>query len=513
MDSEENEVESSSDAGPLGIEEPSESGIGIESSEAMSADSSDTATIPVTASDSDSQVGQSSEGIVQLIPETSSSTDIMAVIHLPDSSSVAQSTSVSSVSTVTQSVLVSESPQVLVHSSAICEGTMIVSDSTASTSTDLGSAIDKIIESTIGPDLISGCIAVTSAEDGSPETNQYLILQGPDDGAPIVSQMSSTGLSSRISIEALGEGPTSTCLDQSELGEHRVHSFRLSDQEVIHPDQPDQPENSGYQEHEEHMEHPDQTQQSHCVECSEVLPDQPQHSQYVECSEGHPDQPQHSQYVECSGDHPDQPQHSEYVECSGDQPDQPQNSQYVECSGDHPDQPQHSQYIECSDEHPDQPQHSLYIECNEVHPDQPQHSQYVDYSGQHPDQTQHSQYVECSGIHPDQPQGSCYLGCSEDGPDQPLHSRYSSQADMSEDHPNSDYLEPDEPRQSRSPDGGESDRTNNLQNSSMDLANLEEMMEVVVVQQFKCKMCPYKSVSKDTLIRHMRDRHFRNTGM
>ncbi|XP_051788788.1 zinc finger protein 335 isoform X1 [Erpetoichthys calabaricus] len=512
MDSEENEVESSSDAGPLGIEEPSESGIGIESSEAMSADSSDTATIPVTASDSDSQVGQSSEGIVQLIPETSSSTDIMAVIHLPDSSSVAQSTSVSSVSTVTQSVLVSESPQVLVHSSAICEGTMIVSDSTASTSTDLGSAIDKIIESTIGPDLISGCIAVTSAEDGSPETNQYLILQGPDDGAPIVSQMSSTGLSSRISIEALGEGPTSTCLDQSELGEHRVHSFRLSDQEVIHPDQPDQPENSGYQEHEEHMEHPDQTQQSHCVECSEVLPDQPQHSQYVECSEGHPDQPQHSQYVECSGDHPDQPQHSEYVECSGDQPDQPQNSQYVECSGDHPDQPQHSQYIECSDEHPDQPQHSLYIECNEVHPDQPQHSQYVDYSGQHPDQTQHSQYVECSGIHPDQPQGSCYLGCSEDGPDQPLHSRYSSQADMSEDHPNSDYLEPDEPRQSRSPDGGESDRTNNLQNSSMDLANLEEMMEVVVVQQFKCKMCPYKSVSKDTLIRHMRDRHFRNTG-
>lgn len=96
----------------------------------------------------------------------------------------------------------------------------MVSDSTASTSSDLGSAIDKIIESTIGPDIMNGrkpclfifitlkvvdmvdiiifevylvckygfyanftgCIAVTSAEDGSAETTQYLILQGPDDG-------------------------------------------------------------------------------------------------------------------------------------------------------------------------------------------------------------------------------------------------------------------------------------------------------------------------------------------
>lgn len=30
--------------------------------------------------------------------------------------------------------------------------------------------------------FFSGCIAVTSAEDGSAETTQYLILQGPDDG-------------------------------------------------------------------------------------------------------------------------------------------------------------------------------------------------------------------------------------------------------------------------------------------------------------------------------------------
>uniref|UniRef100_A0AAZ3S8E2 C2H2-type domain-containing protein n=1 Tax=Oncorhynchus tshawytscha TaxID=74940 RepID=A0AAZ3S8E2_ONCTS len=44
------------------------------------------------------------------------------------------------------------------------------------------------------------------------------------------------------------------------------------------------------------------------------------------------------------------------------------------------------------------------------------------------------------------------------------------------------------------------------------MAELEEMMEVVIVQQFKCKMCPYKSVFKDTLINHMRDRHFKPTG-
>lgn len=92
-------------------------------------------------------------------PETSSSTDIrVSSLHLPDSSSVAQSTSVSSVSTVTQSVLVSESAQVLVHSSAVSEGGMMVSDSTASTSSDLGSAIDKIIESTIGPDIMHGTV-------------------------------------------------------------------------------------------------------------------------------------------------------------------------------------------------------------------------------------------------------------------------------------------------------------------------------------------------------------------
>lgn len=64
MESEENEVESSSDAGPSGMEEPSESGMGMESSEAMSADSSDAAASHVQAPESDCHVGQSSEGLV-----------------------------------------------------------------------------------------------------------------------------------------------------------------------------------------------------------------------------------------------------------------------------------------------------------------------------------------------------------------------------------------------------------------------------------------------------------------
>lgn len=64
MDSEENEVESSSDVGPSGMEEPSESGMGMESSEAMSADSSDAAASHLQAPESDCQVGQSSERLV-----------------------------------------------------------------------------------------------------------------------------------------------------------------------------------------------------------------------------------------------------------------------------------------------------------------------------------------------------------------------------------------------------------------------------------------------------------------
>ncbi|NXU40389.1 ZN335 protein, partial [Drymodes brunneopygia] len=216
---EENAVESSSDATPQAArEEPTESGLGVGSSEAVSADSSDAAAGPgLLCRADDSAVGQSSDssGVsLEEVSESSSSTDAIPRIYLPDSSSIAQSTLVSSVSTVSQSIMVSESAQVLVHSSVVTDGATVVSDSTASTSSDLGSAIDKIIESTIGPDIIQSCIAVTSAEDGRAETTQYLILQGPDDGAPMVSQMATSALANSLTIEAVADGPTSTCLDQ-----------------------------------------------------------------------------------------------------------------------------------------------------------------------------------------------------------------------------------------------------------------------------------------------------------
>ncbi|XP_029468073.1 zinc finger protein 335 isoform X2 [Rhinatrema bivittatum] len=240
MEEEENEVESSSDAAPrVEQEEPSESGIGVETSEAMSADSSDAAAAPCPSEADtgtepmDTGVGQSSDsGMMEEVSESSSSTDAIPRVYLPDSSSIAQS-SVSSICTVTQSIMVSQSPQVLVHSSVISDGSMIVSDSTASTSTDLGSAIDKIIESTIGPDIVQGCIEVTSAEDGGAETTQYLILQGPDDGALIGS--------SALTIEAVADGPTSTCLDHSEPPEEPGPSEQSEIPDHSLPPQPDQP--------------------------------------------------------------------------------------------------------------------------------------------------------------------------------------------------------------------------------------------------------------------------------
>lgn len=557
MDLEENEVESSSDAGPSGMEEPSESGMGMESSEAMSADSSDAAASHAQAPESDCHVGQSSEGLVVFIPETSSSTDVrVSSVHLPDSSSVAQSTSVSSVSTVTQSVLVSESAQVLVHSSAVSEGAMMVSDSTASTSSDLGSAIDKIIESTIGPDIMNGCIAVTSAEDGGAETTQYLILQGPDDGAPMVAQMSSSALSNRIAIEALAEGPTSTCLDQRDL------------QGNVEPDQPDdQPGHSGY------------------LEDSSSQPDQPQHShpsQYMDCSADGPDQTEESSssYVECSGEEPDQtrsrsgfPDYSGnnsdqdlpgYVGCSGADSNPTSRSHYVvECSAGYPgravdegERPHHSRsYIDSSADHRTQTSRQYAAEYGgecvvAADSEQPGCSRYQaedddedDDQNQDPDQPQHSQQ---------QPQHSCYME-SSNGPEASLYTDDSS----SSDHPLADTAgsgglpealegsesqpgpfisssgtytsnaEPElaqhcspskeEPQGSQDEAGlGRDMETSTVAEGSgkrpPNLAELEEMMEVVIVQQFKCKMCPYKSASKDTLINHMRDKHFKPAG-
>ncbi|XP_027876179.1 zinc finger protein 335 isoform X2 [Xiphophorus couchianus] len=559
MDSEENEVESSSDAGPSGMEEPSESGMGMESSEAMSADSSDAAASHAQAPESDCHVGQSSEGLVVFIPETSSSTDVrVSSVHLPDSSSVAQSTSVSSVSTVTQSVLVSESAQVLVHSSAVSDGAMMVSDSTASTSSDLGSAIDKIIESTIGPDVMNGCIAVTSAEDGGAETTQYLLLQGPDDGAPMVAQMSSSAMSNRAAIEAHAEGPTSTCQDQGDP------------QGGLEPDQPDDhPGHSGYREE------------------SSSQPDQPQHShpsQYMDCSADGPDQTEESSssFLECSGEEPDQtrsqtgfPDYSGnnsyqdlpgYVECSGADSNPTSRSHYmVDCSSgylqrvaDDREQPHHSRsYIDSSADHRTQTSRQYAGESGgeciaAADSEQPGCSRYQtrhddddddDEQNQDPDQPQHSQQ---------QPQHSCYTENSN-GPETSLYHDDSS----SSDHPLADtagtgglpealecnesqpglYIsssgtyasnqEPEqaqqsspcleEPRGSRDEQGFSRDMdTSAAPQGSGDhqpnLAELEEMMEVVIVHQFKCKMCPYKSVSKDTLINHMRDKHFKPAG-
>ncbi|EMP28283.1 hypothetical protein UY3_14617 [Chelonia mydas] len=250
MEAEENEVESSSDAAPhLAQEEPSESGLGVETSEAMSADSSDAASVPILSEADDSGVGQSSDssGVsLEEVSESSSSTDAIPRVYLPDSSSIAQSTLVSSVSTVSQSIMVSESPQVLVHSSVITDGATMVSDSTASTSSDLGCAIDKIIESTIGPDIIQSCIAVTSAEDSGAQTTQYLILQGPDDGAPMVSQMATSALANSLAIEAIADGPTSTCLDQpgpSEQSEILELPTQLDQaREADAGEEPDQPD-------------------------------------------------------------------------------------------------------------------------------------------------------------------------------------------------------------------------------------------------------------------------------
>ncbi|XP_031421550.1 zinc finger protein 335 isoform X3 [Clupea harengus] len=531
MDSEEIEVESSSDVGPSGREEPSESGMGMESSEAMSADSSDAAAPLAMAPESDCHVGQSSEGIVVFIPETSSSTDVHGV-HLPDSSSVAQSTSVSSVSTVTQSVMVSGSAQVVVHSSAVSDGGMMVSDSTASTSSDLGSAIDKIIESTIGPDIMNGCIAVTSAEDGSAETTQYLILQGPDDGAPMVAHMSSSALSSRIAIDALADGPTSTCFDQSDMAE----GVRGSS---LEPDQPDQTGHCGYPEHEagssssssSRSNRPDQTGEAQYIECSSEQSDRPRLCRFTDFSVDNSDEPLQG-YVECSGTDSSPPQHhTRYVvECSAG---------YLESSAaDDEERPQHSSYISDSSVGGSFSQRgSHYAECvTTAGPDQPGCSHYQDHESTQPDQPQDSEdgpqrsgYMECStgrgSLYADE--GTSQRSLADTAGSSNLPERMDCSESQSGTYISSSGTYSAQPEQEAAPEwsprgesgqqadggvveelgveGGRRDRAPNL-------AELEEMMEVVIVQQFKCKMCPYKSVSKDTLINHMRDRHFKPTG-
>nr|XP_008120924.1 PREDICTED: zinc finger protein 335 [Anolis carolinensis] len=260
MEAEESAVESSSDAAPrLGPrEEPSESGLGMEGSEAVSADSSDAALAPGAPSEADqSGVGQSwDHGRASLaeMPESSSSAEAFPRAYLPDSSSIAQPRGPSCASAVSQSVPASRSPQGLVHSSALPEGTPVVSNSAASTSSDLGSAIDKIIESTIGPDIIQRCIAVTSEDDGGAQTTQYLILRGPDDGAAGVSQVASSVLAHSLASEAQAEGPTSTCAEPPVAPEEEEEEGEQEQEPPLPPPEPSLPGEPDLESLEELME-------------------------------------------------------------------------------------------------------------------------------------------------------------------------------------------------------------------------------------------------------------------
>uniref|UniRef100_A0A8B9LPC7 Zinc finger protein 335 n=1 Tax=Astyanax mexicanus TaxID=7994 RepID=A0A8B9LPC7_ASTMX len=342
----------------------------------------------------------------------------------------------------------------------------------------------------------TGCIAVTSAEDDSAETTQYLILQGPDDGAPMVAQMSSSALSSRIAIEALADGPTSTCLDQADLSES-------------------QPGHSSYPELEDGSS-------------SSSRPDQPQHSQYVECGGGgdDPDQTAEARYIECSGAEADQtPRQSRFsdygvggyvAECSGAD-SSPQRSYVVECSDgylpeDGQDQPQHSRYIDSSVDDGEPSRYVEHVSASEQDSnaaEEPQHS-YMDQNSLYADDgaVQHS-LADTAGSQPPD-----HMECSESqaGP-------YISSSGTYSTHPEPEAV----PQWSPEPGGSAAPQEDDVAvvesgvvagpgTRAPDLAELEEMMEVVIVQQFKCKMCPYKSVSKDTLINHMRDRHFKPHG-
>lgn len=372
----------------------------------------------------------------------------------------------------------------------------------------------------------------------------------------MVAQMSSSALSDRIAIEALAEGPTSTCLDQGDL------------QGNLEPD--DQPGHSGYPED------------------SNSQPDQPQHShpsQYMDCSADGPDQTEESSstYVECSGEEPDQtrsqsgfPDYSGdnsnqdlpgYVECS--RADSNPTSQghyvvecsagYLECAVDDGKQTHHSRsYIDSSADHRTQmsrPYGAAYgVECvAAADSEQPGCSRFPardndedDEQNQDPDQPQHSQQPA---------QHSCYME-SSNGPEASIYADDS----LSSDHTPADtagsrglpealecsesqaglYISssgtytsnPDpEPvqqcsRSQEEPQGSlgaqnEAGHVREVEMSTVgegygdrppNLAELEDMMEVVIVQQFKCKMCPYKSASKDTLINHMRDKHFKPAG-
>uniref|UniRef100_A0A4W4GDF3 C2H2-type domain-containing protein n=1 Tax=Electrophorus electricus TaxID=8005 RepID=A0A4W4GDF3_ELEEL len=306
-------------------------------------------------------------------------------------------------------------------------------------------------------------------------------------GAPMVAQMSSSALSSRIAIETLADGPTSTCLDQADLSE--------SLQGSLEPDQPDQPGHSGYPEHEDGSS-------SSSSSSSSSRPDQPEHSRYVECSGGgdDPDQTGEAHCIEFPGAEPDQaPRQSRFTSYTDDDPGESLRGYAAECSGTaHSPHPHY--LVECSDGCLAEPRHSRYIDSS-VDDGEPSRVSASERAG-----SMGEGLADASNSHlPDQ------MECSESqtGP-------YISSSGTYSANPEPEAAERWSPESGGSAGPREDDAV--VVESGVaagpgerapDLAELEEMMEVVIVQQFKCKMCPYKSVSKDTLINHMRDKHFK----
>ncbi|KTG46388.1 hypothetical protein cypCar_00003987 [Cyprinus carpio] len=283
----------------------------------------------------------------------------------------------------------------------------------------------------------------------------------------MVAQMSSSALSSRIAIEALADGPTSTCLDQADLSS------------------------------------------------SGSRPDQPQHSQYIECSGGDdPDQTREARYIECSGAEPDQtPRHSGVTNYHVADSEEPLGRYTAECSGTN-SSPQRrsfrsSRYIvECSDD---------YLDYGAEGAERPQHSRYIDSSmddREHVSASEQEGSVVDDAQHSYLPQGSLYAdeGAVQHSLADTVGSQLTDQMDCNDNLPGSYISSSGTYSTHPEPEVVESGVVDEPGHRTPDMAELEEMMEVVIVQQFKCKMCPYKSVSKDTLINHMRDKHFKPPG-
>uniref|UniRef100_A0A8C1Q3C0 C2H2-type domain-containing protein n=1 Tax=Cyprinus carpio TaxID=7962 RepID=A0A8C1Q3C0_CYPCA len=307
----------------------------------------------------------------------------------------------------------------------------------------------------------------------------------------MVAQMSSSALSSRIAIEALADGPTSTCLDQADLSENPQGSM-----------EPDQPGHSGYREHDDSSS-------------SGSRPDQPQHSQYIECSGGDdPDQTREARYIECSGAEPDQtPRHSGVTNYHVADSEEPLGRYTAECSGTN-SSPQRrsfrsSRYIvECSDD---------YLDYGAEGAERPQHSRYIDSSmddREHVSASEQEGSVVDDAQHSYLPQGSLYAdeGAVQHSLADTVGSQLTDQMDCNDNLPGSYISSSGTYSTHPEPEVVESGVVDEPGHRTPDMAELEEMMEVVIVQQFKCKMCPYKSVSKDTLINHMRDKHFKPPG-